>query len=176
MIYYRLALQNRRTDRWNWKSSALTSLQSVFHLLRIYNAIPQDRLRVFSASAKAELDKQLDEENNGRASGSVPAAQFMHRDSGQNSQANQREDSYIERTEQTPPRSIAVVSTASRQSFIPIGYAAETLVLNKLDQKRLEIEMGAGGDHDTPYVFRLPTFMPQLLAWMRLQDRAHQQG
>jgi hypothetical protein len=32
-----------------------------------------------------------------------------------------------------------------------------------LDRKRMEIERGAGGDHDIPYHFTLPIFMPQQL-------------
>ncbi len=37
--------------------------------------------------------------------------------------------------------------------------------------RRLELELGPGGDHDLPYTFALPASMPQVLAWMRLLGR-----
>jgi hypothetical protein len=39
---------------------------------------------------------------------------------------------------------------------------------SSLDRRRLEVELGEGGDHDVTYVFALPNSMPQVLAWMRL--------
>src|SRR5262249_32028294 len=78
MTYYRLALHDRQTGKWSWKTTALTSLEAVFELLRCYRALlPQDRLRMFTASAKEELHEQLSQENNGLASGSVTASQFL---------------------------------------------------------------------------------------------------
>ena len=38
-------------------------------------------------------------------------------------------------------------------------------------RRRLELELGTGGDHDVPYTFALPPSMPQVLAWMRLLAR-----
>ena len=43
--------------------------------------------------------------------------------------------------------------------------------MNTLERRRLERELGAGGDHDLPYHFALPLSMPQVLAWMRLLGR-----
>ncbi len=40
-----------------------------------------------------------------------------------------------------------------------------------LDKKRLELELGPGGDHDESYNFALPASMPQVFAWMRLLAR-----
>jgi hypothetical protein len=37
----------------------------------------------------------------------------------------------------------------------------------------VEIESGAGSDHDVPYRFALPASMPQVLAWMRLLATVH---
>ncbi|HKF39184.1 MAG TPA: hypothetical protein VKB35_19970, partial [Ktedonobacteraceae bacterium] len=37
-----------------------------------------------------------------------------------------------------------------------------------LEIRRLELELGRSGDHDTPYTFALPVFMPQRLAWTKL--------
>jgi len=37
-----------------------------------------------------------------------------------------------------------------------------------LEKRREELERGAGGDHDLPYRFMLPTWLPQVLAWVKL--------
>jgi hypothetical protein len=37
-----------------------------------------------------------------------------------------------------------------------------------LEKRRVELERGAGGDHDLPYRFTLPLSMPQVLAWVKL--------
>jgi hypothetical protein len=39
------------------------------------------------------------------------------------------------------------------------------------EQKRLEIELGPGSDHDTPYLFTLPISQQERLAWIRLQKQ-----
>ena len=78
MTYYRLAIQDRQTARWNWKTTPITSVKAVFELLRCYRALlPQDRIRVCTASSNEELNEQLSRENNGQASGSVTALQFL---------------------------------------------------------------------------------------------------
>jgi hypothetical protein len=43
--------------------------------------------------------------------------------------------------------------------------------ISVLDQRRWELEMGAGGDHDLPYTFALPLSLPQTLAWIRLMAK-----
>ena len=77
MTYYRLAIRDRHTTTWSWTTTALTSLQAVFHQLRRYSAMSQDRLRVFMASSTKEMQQQLAQENNGLESHSVTAAHFL---------------------------------------------------------------------------------------------------
>jgi hypothetical protein len=78
MTYYRLAIQDRQTGRWTWKTTPVTSLKAVFELLRGYRTLlPQDHIRVFTASSKQELHALLNRENNGLASGSTTATQFL---------------------------------------------------------------------------------------------------
>ena len=52
------------------------------------------------------------------------------------------------------------VITATLPPFLNQNSAQEASVEEKrisvLDRRRLEIEMGAGGDHDLPYTFALP--------------------
>lgn len=197
MTYYRLALQDRQTGRWSWKTTALTSLDAVFELLRCYSALlPQDRIRVFTASAKEELHEQLGRENNDLASGSVTANQFLQErhllvperapgasqqsDSAQEVQQGAAvtawakalwEQHALMRTAQAQQSGATnVASSLLRESIATIGTAG-SLGLSVLDQKRLEIELGPAGDHDAPYSFAWPAYMPQVLAWMRLQAK-----
>ena len=56
------------------------------------------------------------------------------------------------------------------------GSAASTLYegnMSALERRRLELELGPGGDHDVAYSFALPASMPQVLAWIRLLARVH---
>src|SRR6266852_5652980 len=76
-MYYRVAIQADASPAWQWKSTTLSSLNALFQLLRRYRNLSQDHLRVFSSSSREEMDEQLARENNGLASHSVTAAQFM---------------------------------------------------------------------------------------------------
>src|SRR6266699_3249736 len=81
-IYYRIAIHRERDqlDRpstWQWKSTALSSLQSLFQVLRLYGALPQEHLRVFSSPSREGLEEQLRQGNRGLDSdgvSSVPLA------------------------------------------------------------------------------------------------------
>ena len=80
-MYYRVAIQRQgdqldRPPSWQWKSTVLSSLQTLFQFLRLYSALPQDELRVFSSSREG-LEEQLAQENRGHESDSVTAAHFL---------------------------------------------------------------------------------------------------
>jgi hypothetical protein len=173
MIYYRIAWKNQQSSLWRWKSTKLTSLQSVFHFLRLHRAIPQDHLRVFSASSYEDLTQLLQEENQGNQQTSVTAEQFLRErgiyagkmtgrasvQSGSGRRENQKKTTI---TATLPP----VLNQSSEQ-----GASVEEKHISILDRKRLEREMGTGGDHDEPYTFTLPLSLPQTLAWIRLMSR-----
>jgi hypothetical protein len=38
-----------------------------------------------------------------------------------------------------------------------------------IEVRRLEVELGAGGDHDRPYTWSLPHWAPHVLAWTKLR-------
>jgi hypothetical protein len=76
-MYYRVAIQADASPTWQWKSTTLSSLNALFQLLRRYRNLSQDHLRVFSSSSREDMDEQFARENNGLASHSVTAAQFM---------------------------------------------------------------------------------------------------
>ncbi len=163
MIYYRLALQEHETSKWIWKSTVLTSLVAVLHLLRIYSPIPAERIRVFSSTCKEEMAEMLDRENDGLISGSLTAGEFLRE-----RRLSVQTVSAPKTIEKLVRRSTAVAIDSSVRNDPPISSLANPGSINLLDQRRLQIELGSGGDHDTPYRFALPMSTPQLLAWTRL--------
>ena len=197
MTYYRLAIQDRHTARWSWKTTPITSLKAVFELLKCYRALlPQDRIRVCTASSKEELNEQLSWENNGLASGSVTALQFLQerhllvperaQNALQQSAAAQEakpgtdvatwakdlwEQHVAMRKTQAAQQEAPTVTYFPLQEPIATTGTAESLGKSMLDQKRLDLELGPEGDHDVPYSFALPVSMPQVLIWMRLLAR-----
>jgi hypothetical protein len=171
-VYYRLAIQQGRDhlDRpapWQWKSTALSSLQSLFQVLQLYGTLPQEQLRVFSSTSREGLEEQLRRENGGEGSPSVTAAHFLQQrmihSIGATSAGGAR----------GPERTTSIaVSTGNRLNVS--GGAADVLGeknTSSLERRRLEHELGVGGDHDVPYHFALPLSLPQVIAWMRLLGR-----
>jgi hypothetical protein len=77
MVYYRVALMTNQSPTWKWKSSVLTSLETLFNFLKIYRAIPKDRVRVFLSSTVERMDELLTRENNGLVSNSLTAEQLL---------------------------------------------------------------------------------------------------
>lgn len=167
MIYYRLALQEHETSKWIWKSTVLTSLVAVLHLLRIYSPIPTERIRVFSSTCIEEMAEMLNRENDGLISGSLTAGEFLRE-----RRLCDQSLSAQETVEKIVRRSTAVAIDSSLHEDCSVPYPVNAGSINLLDQRRLHIELGPGGDHDTPYRFSLPTSTPQLLAWTRLLGKA----
>ena len=56
MTYYRMAVPDRQTATWIWKTTTLCSLQAVLQLLRSFRALPQSSIRVFTAASKEDLE------------------------------------------------------------------------------------------------------------------------
>jgi len=176
-MYYRVAIRRERDqlDRppnWQWKSTILSSLQTLFQFLRLYRALLQDPLRVFSSSSREDLEEQLAQENRGLNSPSVTAAHFLH----------ERMIHCPQVTRATSERGAwghqetASIAVSTRTQLNESGRATHTLDerrMSSLESRRLERELGPGGDHDIPYRFALPASSPQVLAWMRLLARVH---
>lgn len=176
-MYYRIAIQRSGDQRdrpptWQWKSTVLSSLQTLFQLLRLYSVLPQDRLRVFFSSSRESLQEQLAQENQGFGSQSVTAAQFLQKRMIRSPEMSQG-TSECETGEHRERASIAV---STRTPLNENSRASDTLDkgwMNSPERSRLEFELGPGGDHDIPYNFALPASLPQVLAWMRLLARVH---
>jgi hypothetical protein len=166
MIYYRVALHSDQSDTWRWKSPALTSFDALFGFFKLYRMVPRDHIRVFFSSSVECMDLMLDRENKGLASNSITAEQFLR---GRRS-INSLEMAHLE-TELGPQASSEIISTpvSAAQSLNKRNVNSSYEKSNSsLDMRRLELELGAIGDHDTPYKFALPTSMPQAFAWANL--------
>jgi hypothetical protein len=169
-MYYRIAIQADASPTWQWKSTVLSSLDALFQWLRLYRALPQDRLRVFSSSSREDMNEQLVQENTGLLSPSITAAHFL--------QARLIHSPEV--TQGTPERlggayqhmaSIAVATQPSVNERSREGNGLVGRGMSALESRRLALELGPDGDHDVPYHFVPPPSMPQVLAWMRLLAR-----
>jgi hypothetical protein len=174
-MYYRVAIQQQtdqldRPPAWQWKSTVFSSLETLFQFLRLSGALRLDHLRVFSSSSRQGLEEQLVQENQGLGSPSVTAAHFLQ----------ERRIHAPEVTRGMPAREgaadqqMASITVATLPSMNESSREGNGLVgkgMSALESRRLELESGAGGDHDAPYRFVLPPSMPQVLAWMRLLTR-----
>ena len=168
-MYYRLAIQRGRDhlDRpapWQWTSTALSSLQSLFQMLRLYSVLPQEHLRVFSSPSREGLEEQLRQGNRGLDSASVTAAQFL-----QQRMIQSRGVTSADRPRGHEETTSIAVSTRTRLDESGIApHAVDESSVRSLEKRRTELEQGVGGDLDLPYRFNLPTSMPQVLAWVKL--------
>jgi hypothetical protein len=54
---------------------------------------------------------------------------------------------------------------------IPIDQLWDKYRVSWIEVRRLEMELGAVGDHDCPYAWGLPLSVPHTLAWTKLLAR-----
>jgi hypothetical protein len=171
-MYYRVAIQVNQQPTWQWRSTALTSLEALFGFLRLYRVIPQDRLRVFSSTSREDLNEQLVRENQGLLTNSATAAQFL---SERGIGSREMTHEVPERRARTSTGTLVAAGAnppSNESSILPHSPAERSISL--LESRRLELERGAGGDHDSAYTFALPLFMPQALAWVELFVKVRQ--
>jgi hypothetical protein len=192
---YRVAIQVDSSLTWQWKSTVLSSLNTLLQVLRLYRSLPQDRLRVFSSSSRESLEEQLVQENQGHSSPSVTAAHFLQERlnhlaelSGGNTTTREKSvpgdgihgdwhpiigvrELHGNTRSRDARKDTAIMSFAELYNSVTSIYAFDTRSMSVLERRRLELELGPGGDHDVPHSFVLPPAMPQVLAWMRLLAR-----
>jgi hypothetical protein len=166
-MYYRVAIQVNPSRPWQWKSTVLSSLDALFQWLRLYHALPLDHLRVFSSPSHEGINEQFVRENKGLGSNSVTAAHFLH-ERGIRSQEVEGRASEGWEDRGRGVTSIAVATNPFLNEGVRDACALSERDRSGLSRKREEQERGAGGDHDRPYTFTLPAFLPQALAWSRL--------
>jgi hypothetical protein len=171
-MYYRVAIRVNAAPTWQWKSTVLSSLNTLFQGFQFYQALPQDRLRVFSSSSRDEINEHLMCENQGLGSNSVPAVQFLRERLIYVREMTAEASAHGAR-EQGEPATVGSATKRSCNECSPGAHALAEKGLPVLERKRGETEWGAGSDHDLPYIFTLPSSWPQVRAWMRLLARVH---
>ena len=171
-MYYRVAIKIDSFPVRQWKSTVLSSLDTVFRFLRLYGALPQECLWVFSSPSRDGLQEQLVQENHGLGSNAVTAAQFLRERLIRPLERVQR---IAEREEETNMEIIPVVISIQQpcnEKSVGVN-VPEGRGMSSLERAREDLESGAGGDHDLPYRFTWPFSTLQVLAWMKLQARVH---
>ena len=170
-MYYRIATRRNASPSWQWESRVIASPDVLFRVLKLYRTMPRDDLRVFFSSSVAYLDLMLDRENEGLESNSLIADRLLH-DRRDISQAEMtRLESVLSASES---RGTEAASTVREQSLPEkrISPPPETS-MSFLDMRRLELELSAPGDQDTPYKFTFPSSLLQTLVWAKLLARIY---
>jgi hypothetical protein len=162
-MYYRVAIQVEAQPAWKWQSTVRSIAGEPVAVAAGLSGFSARALRIFSSSLREALHEQFVRENQGLASTSVPATQFL--------QARGI----------TPRGAVGEAGAGGarahdQKAFLPAktSPSPDERGMSPLDKRREELERGAGGDHDLPYHFTLPTSMPQVLAWVKLLARVQQ--
>jgi len=70
------------------------------------------------------------------------------------------------------PKQMDVMLNRANQGLLSTTITVEQLWdqqrTSEIEVRRLEIELGRGGDHDAPYTWNVPVSRPYLLAWTKL--------
>ena len=144
MIYFRIAIHVEKTDRWQWKSTVLTSLNTVYGFLRMYERVEKQRIRIFFASSLPLLKEMLWRENSNQITNSLTAEQFY--------EAKGKIDRLgMIRLE------LELIDNAIVMNYVLQSNETDPLVTS-----------GAEGTYDAPYRFTLPTTTREALVWARL--------
>lgn len=168
-MYYRVAIQADTSTRWRWCSTVVSSLDTLLRFFRL-NYAPFEHLLVCSSGSCEELDEQLATENQGLPSKAVTAAHFLRERMIRSAEGRcSASESGPRGIKREPSLAVAREHSLNESSWRPS--ALDERGRSVLEQRRVELERGAGADHDAPYRFTLPTSLPQVLAWMRLRAR-----
>lgn len=168
MIYYRIAVHTKHAPTWRWMTTKLTSLHAVLNYLQIYRCPTYAQLRIFFASSDEALEEMLAAENQGDASFSVTAEHLLSAGQPQMLAAESAAESLALTRQRT------LTTTASADALNEPAALAMPLTgggSTTLEARRLEMELGTGGDHDMPYRFAFPRRLPETCAWIRLMAK-----
>jgi len=170
-MFYRVASQQDPSALWQWESRVIAALEVLLRVLWMYRSLPRSQLRVFFSSSVDGLELLPDRETKGLWSNSIPVEHLLQgrwRTSQSISQLDLRQCELALRTRTSmgmgaPSTGGEPALPEQRRSPSPQGSR------DVLDRRRLALELGAPRDHDTRYLFTLPTSLPQVLAWMKLR-------
>ncbi len=169
-MYYRVAIQTNSLPTWKWKSTVLSSLDTLLQFLRLHRALPANSLCIFASPSREDMNEMLLRKNNGSDDYSVTVEQFLrarHLHVWETDQPEHiQQETHTTREDKAPESSQPALPT-SRMTINNVP----AFLMNPLDRRRQEIEFGPGGDHDCPYTFTLPVSIPEMLAWIKLSEK-----
>jgi hypothetical protein len=174
-MLYRVAIRSDRPSAcplpaWHWVSPPLGSRNTLVQWLLWYRTLPRERMCVFSAGVRETLDTQLRYANQGYDAAAVSATQFVP--------ATSRPACGCVSERAEALSAVASVAPAPRPPVpaLPTLRARppSLLLSGPVDQRREALERGAGGDHDMPYRFSLPSSAAALVSWVKLLARMQQ--
>jgi hypothetical protein len=167
MTYYRIAVQTKQSTTWRWMTTKLTSLQAVLTYLQIYRCPAHAHLRIFFATSVEALEGMLAVENQGGASFSVTPEQLLSEPQRQTlAEAKTAAETLASARQRTLTTTVNAAYELGALT-IPPAVGGSTA----LEARRLELELGAGGDHDLSYTFAFPRALPVTRAWIRLLEK-----
>jgi hypothetical protein len=71
----------------------------------------------------------------------------------------------------TSPEHMEKMLSRANQGLLCTAITGDQHCVSWIEVRRLEIELGAGGDHDQPYTWSLLPSGPHMLAWAKLRAR-----
>ncbi len=187
MIYFRVAIRMDQTSLWRWKSSMLSTPDTLFDFLNMYDRVPKNSLSVFFATSSEFMNEMLVRENSGLVSNSITVEQFLKsgkRIDGENIRRLESELGLQVNTEliakavitgQLGEERSSLQATTSIESanYVISEVRGNYRESNFIKLMQEEAERSRGGDYNTPYTFALPVSMRQALAWTRLLAKVH---
>src|SRR6266536_2275192 len=165
MIYYRVALQLKDSSVWKWQSTILVTLETLVRFLSRYRALglPNERIRVFFASSTQALDWMLTRENAGAVSNSMTVDQLAAQRWWISPAEIRRVEAELCLQENRGSGSPPVLTEQ------PVN--GKSMEVPEITQ--IEGDQGTGADYDSPYIFTLPSSLPEALSWARLLAKVH---
>jgi hypothetical protein len=170
-MYFRVATRLDSALHWHWESRVNATLDVLLRVLRLYRTMPCDHICVFFSSSVEGLDLMLDQTNKGLASNSLTADQLLNSSWSILHHGMTRLETEL-RVRESGGIGVAPAAREPSQQEKGMSKPLEGSV-DFLDMRRLVLELGTPGDHDTSYKFSLPTSVSQTLAWAELLAMVH---
>jgi len=169
-MYYRIAIQQSASPNWQWESHVITSIDVVYQVLRLYNTMPRDHIRVFFSSSVECLDEMLAHENQGLATYSITAEELSHM--SKHLPTVEMQQFFESICAPNLGMGTAVTSLLAAHIWHLQGqHVPDEEKTNAFKMRQFAGECESGTDHDIPYMFTLPGSLPQVLALARLLAR-----
>lgn len=159
MIYYRIAARVQPCDPWQWRSTILTSLDSVMSFLRLHDRMVQQRMQISFASQPAILNIMLDRFNDRLPANVISIEQIF----ACNMKIDTLAMALLEAELGVSERVFAKSGIQVRQEHTNL-YQSEQMCSVSMP---LVLEQS----YDEPYLFTLPSTLREMHVWTNLLAR-----